>query len=77
MNSIDIRADIARAGTSQAAIARFLGISPEAVSRVVLKRARSLRVETEIEKVVGYPLYPTPPKKGRRRTEWNGAVATA
>jgi predicted transcriptional regulator len=75
MNPTDIKAAIDRAGTSQTAIAEYLGITTTAVSRVVTGKARSARVEAELLKICGKAIYATAIKTGRVKTTWNGAVA--
>jgi predicted XRE-type DNA-binding protein len=75
MNPSDIKAAIDRAGTSQTAIAEYLGIKTTAVNRVVQGKARSARVEAELLKICGKAVYATPSKAGRTKTTWNGAVA--
>lgn len=70
----DIKARIARAGTTQAAIARYLGLHASHLSAVITGSARSRRVEAELEKIIGKPLYNDQPKPGRQKTVWNGFV---
>lgn len=75
MEPIDIKAAIAKAGTSQAAIAEYLGVTTGVVGKVVNKMSRSTRVEKELEKITGRPIYDTPAQKGRKKLVWNGRVA--
>lgn len=75
MNVTDIKAGIAKAGTSQKAIADYLGICSTAVGHVIRGTARSARVEAEIAKIMGEPMYPTFAKRGPKKTKWNGEVA--
>lgn len=75
MEPIDIKTAIARAGTSQAAIAAYLGVTTSVVGRVVNKMSRSAHVERELEKITGRPIFDEPSKRGRKRAVWNGGVA--
>jgi len=75
MNPSDIKAKIAQAGTSQAAIATYLGVSAGSVARVIRGNLRSQRIEAELSKIVGQPLFPgTPKKAGRPKSVWTGEV---
>lgn len=75
MNPSDIKAKIAQAGTSQAAIATYLGVSPASVGRVIRGNLRSKRIEAELSKIVGQPIFPDTPKKpGRPKLVWTGEV---
>jgi lambda repressor-like predicted transcriptional regulator len=74
MKPQDTKAAIARAGTSQAAIAEHLGVSPHSISRVINGTMRSKRIEAELQKITGKPLHPTPSVRGRRKTVWTGQV---
>lgn len=75
MNPSDIKAKIAQAGTSQAAIAAYLGVSAASVGRVIRGDLRSQRIEAELSKIVGQPLFPDTPKKpGRPKLVWTGEV---
>jgi predicted XRE-type DNA-binding protein len=75
MNPVDIKAAIARAGTSQAAIALYLGVSTTAVCKVVNGTARSARVEKEIEKIAGKGAFGAKRPAHRTKTVWTGQVA--
>lgn len=75
MKAIEIRAAIARAGTSQTAIAEYLGVTPASVSRVVNGTMRSQRIEAELAKVVGHPLFAPAGRPGRKKTVWTGQVS--
>lgn len=77
MKPTDIKAAIANAGTSQAAIAAYLGISTTLVSQVVSGKSRSARVEAELTKICGRN--PFPPKRAahRAKTVWTGKVLEA
>ncbi len=77
VNPQDIKAAIVKAGTSQAAIAAHLRVSPNSVSRVINGTLRSKRIEGELQKITGKPLHATPSKRGRRKTVWNGVVGAA
>ena len=70
----DLIAAIASAGTSQAAIAEFLGVSTTTVNKVIHGQSRSRRVEAELEKITGTSLKPAA-APGRRKTVWTGRVA--
>lgn len=72
----DIKAAIAKAGTSQTAIARHLGVQLNSVSRVINGTLRSQRIEAELQKLTGKPLHDTPSVRGRRRTVWTGQATT-
>jgi transcriptional regulator with XRE-family HTH domain len=72
MKANDIKAAIASAGTSQSAIAEFLGLSTTTVSGVVNGKTRSARVEAELAKIIGRPPFGLPARKGRAKTTWNG-----
>lgn len=74
VNPQDIKAAIAKAGTSQTAIAAHLGVSITSVYRVINGTLRSTRIENELQKITGKPLHATPAKRGRRKTVWTGAV---
>lgn len=74
MNPLDIKAKIAQAGTSQAAIATYLGVSPASVGRVIRGNLRSKRIEAELSKIVGQPISPAPKKPGRPKSVWTGEV---
>jgi lambda repressor-like predicted transcriptional regulator len=75
MEPIDIKAAIAKAGTSQAAIAEYLGVGTSCVGKVVNKMGRSTRVERELEKITGKPIYDAPAVRGRKKLVWKGRVA--
>lgn len=75
MESADIKAAIEKAGTSQTAIARYLGLTPNTVNRVVQKTGRSARVEAELAKICGRPIHAHPGKHGQPKTVWNGVLA--
>ena len=77
MEPKDIKAAILLAGTSQSAIADYLGIHVSVVNGVVLKKTRNQRVETELQKITGKPVYDTPVKRGPRKTVWTGKVQVA
>lgn len=75
MGPIDIKAAIAKAGTTQAAIAAYLDLNTSTVGKVVNKTQRNARVEAELEKITGQPIYDTPCKRGRKKSVWTGRVA--
>lgn len=77
MKPEDIRAAIAKAGTSQRAIAEYLRVKPQSVSRVVNGQMRSARIEDELAKITGKPIHQTRNKPGRKKLVWNGAVGAA
>lgn len=77
MKPEDIKAAIALAGTSQTAIARHLGVSPNSVSRVICGTMRSTRIEAELQKITGKPLHASPSKRGRKPSVWPGSVGAA
>lgn len=74
MNKTDIKAAIERAGTSQAAIAEYLKVTPTCVGRVIAGTMRSKRVEDELEKLVGKQIFGKSRKPGRIKTTYNGAA---
>lgn len=69
MHYADIQASIKKAGTTQAAIARDLGVSPTAVANVI-RGKKSYRIAKAISAVVGIPvsrLWPgTYPRRKRK-----------
>ena len=75
MTPTAIKAAISSAGTSQAAIAQYLGVSATTVSKVVSGKMRSRRIEAELQKITGTPIHPAPAKRGRKKTSWDGRVA--
>ncbi len=75
MQPYEIKAAIMRVGTSQSAIAEYLGVTRSCVVRVISGQARSARIEAELEKITGKPIHPDRPKPGRVKTVWNGEVA--
>lgn len=77
MKSEDIKAAIARAGTSQAAIATHLRVSPHSVWRVINGTMRSARIEAELEKITGKPIHAKRAQRGRRKSVWTGRVEGA
>jgi lambda repressor-like predicted transcriptional regulator len=78
MNPNDIKAAISKAGTTQAAIADHLGISKNSLWRVVNGTMRSARIEAELQKITGRPIYTTKLARGRQKSVWTGrAVHTA
>lgn len=74
MEPEDIKAAIAKAGTSQSGIAEYLGLTTGVVCAVVNKKTRSPRVERELEKITGKPIYDQPAKRGRKKLVWTGRV---
>lgn len=75
MEPKDIKAKIVLAGTTQAAIARHLGVSSNAVGRVLRGESRSTRIEFELSKIVGKVINNAPHRRrGRRKTVWTGQV---
>ncbi len=74
MNPIDVQVAIMKAGTSQKAIADYLGVSPTAIGRVIKGTMRSHLIEKEIEKIVGKKFFPPKRKPGRAKTVWTGRV---
>ena len=68
----DIKAAIAKAGTSQKAIADHLDVSVSALHRVIHGTMRSKKIEAELQKITGKPLHDTPPVRVRRKTVWTG-----
>lgn len=77
MNHLNIKAAIMKAGTSQAAIAAYLNVTPTSVGRVVAGTLRSKRIEKEIEKIVGPGVFPPSRKRGRQKTCWTGKLEPA
>ena len=74
MTPIAIKAAIADAGTTQAAIAEYLGVSATTVGKVVAGKMRSRRIEAELQKITGAPLHKAAAKRGRQKSSWNGKV---
>jgi len=75
MNPNCIKSKIAAAGTSQAAIANYLGVKPGSVAKVVRGHMRSERIEAELSKIVGQTIFPGPRRKpGRPKSVWNGQI---
>lgn len=72
MKPEEIRAAIALAGTSQAAVATHLGVTPQSVGRVISKTMRSARIERELEKITGKPIHDKKNKPGRPKAVWTG-----
>jgi ribosome-binding protein aMBF1 (putative translation factor) len=72
MTPLAIKAAIRQAGTSQAAIAEYLNVTPSVVGAVIHGRGRSQRIETEIEKAVGKKVFGPRGKPGPVKTTWNG-----
>jgi predicted XRE-type DNA-binding protein len=72
-----IKEAILRAGTSQSAIATYLGVHVSVVNGVVLKKTRNKRIEKELEKITGAPIHDTPVKRGPRKTVWTGQIKAA
>ena len=79
MSPAEIKSAIAKAGTSQAAIAGFLGVTVQTVNAVVNGRMRSPRVEAELAKIVGPDVFKPYEKKkgGRPKTVWTGQLTGA
>lgn len=77
MKPEDIRAAIVRAGTSQQAIADYLGVRAQSVGRVISGQTRSARIEDELAKITGKPIHAKRNKPGRRKSVWNGASGAA
>lgn len=79
MNPEAIKSAIEKAGTSQAAIARFLGVTVQSVNAVVNGRMRSPRIEKELAKIVGPDVFKPYEKKkcGKPKTVWTGQLAGA
>jgi lambda repressor-like predicted transcriptional regulator len=75
MSPHDIKAKIALAGTSQAAIAKHLGVRPASVAKVIKGEMRSKRIEAELKKITGQTVNPRPCRPlGRPKTVWTGKV---
>jgi predicted transcriptional regulator len=74
MNRADIKAAIERAGTSQAAIAKYLEVTPACVGRVIAGTMRSKKVEHELEQLIGKPIFGKTRKPGRVKTTYKGAA---
>lgn len=78
MHPFDIKTKIAEAGTSQAAIAAYLKVRAASVGRVIRGEMRSQRIEVELSKIVGQPVFSAPRKvPGRPKTTWTGQVDAA
>ena len=71
----DLVAAIDRVGTTQSAIAEYLNVSRSSVQRVIHGSMRSARIERELEKIVGKPIFPPLKKPGRKKSVWTGRVA--
>lgn len=73
MKPQDIRAKIVQAGTTQTAIAAYLGVTAGCISQVISGKLRSQRIEAELSKICGQPVNPKPRgKTGRTKSVWNG-----
>lgn len=73
MTPQEIKAQIALAGTTQAAIARHLGVNPSFLNCVIAGKSRSARVEAALAQITGKPIHPVPSKKGgRTKSVWSG-----
>ena len=72
MKPNDIKAAIQRAGTTQVAIAQYLGVSPSTMNQVISGRTRSARVEAEINKICGKAVFAAPRPAHRPRSSYNG-----
>lgn len=68
----EIKTAIDRAGTSQAAIAEYLKITPTCVGRVIAGTMRSKRVEDELEKLIGKKIFGESKESGRPKTTYKG-----
>lgn len=77
MSPDEIKKAIARAGTSQAAIAEYLGKHVHSVNAVVNGHMRSTLIEAELEKIIGHPPFGPKKKGGRPKTVWTGEVDPA
>lgn len=77
MTPNDIKAAIAKAGTTQTAIAHHLNVRPKSVGQVIAGKLRSTKIEAELAKVTGKPIHAKPPQRGRPRTSWSGDVRRA
>ncbi len=76
MTPTDIKAAIAKAGTTQSAIAAYLKVSKSSVYNVVNGSLRSTRIEAELEKITGAPIHQSPPPgRGRKKSVWLGVAA--
>jgi DNA transposition AAA+ family ATPase len=70
MNAIEIRKAILMAGTTQAALARHLGVGATTVNRVISGKGRCAAVEAEIEKLLGRKIFGPRRKPGRPASVW-------
>ena len=77
MKPQDTKAAIAKAGTTQKAIADYLGVTTHSVGRVINGTMRSARIEAELQKLTGKPLHDKPSVRGRRKTVWTGQGVAA
>ena len=75
LDAKDLVAAIDRVGTTQSAIAEYLNVSRSSVQRVIHGSMRSTRIERELEKIVGQPIFPPLKKPGRKKSVWTGKVA--
>jgi hypothetical protein len=75
MKPAHIKAGIAAAETTQQAIADHLGVSVQAVGRVVSGSMRSARIEAELSRIVGKPIHTTKSTPGRKKSVWKGVEA--
>lgn len=55
LSALDIKIGLLRRGVSQASLARKLDCSDGAVSRVILRKSTSCRVQKEISRALGRP----------------------
>lgn len=73
----EIKSAIVRAGTSQSAIAEYLGVTAQSVWRVIHGGFRSPRIEAELAKITGCPVRePRLHRRVRAKTVWNGQKAS-
>ncbi len=69
-----IKAEIVKAGTTQAAIASHLGVSTTSLYKVIHGDMRSARIEAALIKIVGRNIFPPKRPAGRRPSVWNGGA---
>jgi len=72
MTPEEIKAAIARAGTTQTAIASHLDVRVQSIGRVIKGTMRSAKIEAELAKLTGKPLHASQAKPGRPKSTWNG-----
>lgn len=63
MNHLEIKSKLMLKGTTQAAVARHLGVSSQVLGKVLRGKARSQRIEAELSRIVGQKINTNPLKR--------------